>query len=270
MKGAYTGALNNRIGALKNADGGVLFLDEIGELGLEEQAMLLHAIEAKSFYPLGSDNEINSNFQLICGTNRDLSAEVATGRFRSDLLARIKCWTFELPKLKDRKDDIPPNIDKELSDWSQDNNTIINFDKDARKKYEHFAMSEAALWTANFRDLNYSIKRMCTYANANGTQINMSIVKEEINELLAAWTVKINSQVGTLLPASVGNLDEVDRVQLEYVIEVCRNSKNRAEAGRKLFSVSRLMRKSTNDSDSLVKYLAKYNLIWDDVKGCQG
>ena len=71
-KGAFTGSVKDRDGLLKTADGGVLFLDEIGELGLDEQAMLLRAIEEKSFLPLGSDTEASSSFQLICGTNRDL------------------------------------------------------------------------------------------------------------------------------------------------------------------------------------------------------
>ncbi len=70
VKGAFTGAVNHREGLLKAADGGLLFLDEIGELGLDEQAMLLRALEEKRFYPLGSDVESKSDFQLICGTNK--------------------------------------------------------------------------------------------------------------------------------------------------------------------------------------------------------
>src|SRR5205814_8295141 len=76
VKGAFTGAVTERPGMLKKADGGVLFLDEIGELGPDEQAMLLRAIEEKSFYPVGSDREARSEFQLIAGTNRDLTADV--------------------------------------------------------------------------------------------------------------------------------------------------------------------------------------------------
>ena len=93
-KGAFTGAVTERAGLLRAADGGVLFLDEIGELGADEQAMLLRALEEKRFLPLGSDKEVASDFQLIAGTNRDLEADVARGRFRDDLLARIDLWTF--------------------------------------------------------------------------------------------------------------------------------------------------------------------------------
>jgi transcriptional regulatory protein RtcR len=72
VKGAFTGALRDRPGLLRTADKGVLFLDEIGELGIDEQAMLLQALEEKAFLPFGSDREVRSDFQLIAGTNRDL------------------------------------------------------------------------------------------------------------------------------------------------------------------------------------------------------
>ena len=110
VKGAFTGAITSRAGLLKAADGGVLFLDEIGELGMDEQAMLLRAIEEKTFTPVGSDKPSRSDFQLIAGTNRDLSGEVAKGRFREDLLARINLWSFQLPGLSQRRDDIDPNL----------------------------------------------------------------------------------------------------------------------------------------------------------------
>ncbi|HTN89068.1 MAG TPA: sigma 54-interacting transcriptional regulator, partial [Sorangium sp.] len=110
-KGSFTGALKDRPGLLRKAHEGVLFLDEIGELGADEQAMLLRAIEEKAFLPVGSDREVRSEFQLLAGTNRDLSLEVAAGRFREDLLARINLWTFRLPGLRERVEDIEPNLD---------------------------------------------------------------------------------------------------------------------------------------------------------------
>jgi len=88
-KGAFTGAVADRPSLLKSTDDGVLFLDELGELGADEQAMLLRALEEKRFLPVGADREVASDFQLLAGTNRDLREAVATGRFRHDLLARI-------------------------------------------------------------------------------------------------------------------------------------------------------------------------------------
>ena len=105
VKGAFTGAHAERAGLLRGADGGMLFLDEIGELGLDEQAMLLKAIEEKRF-SFGGDRETGSDFQLICGTVRDLRQWVRDGRFREDLYARINLWSFELPGLAERREDI--------------------------------------------------------------------------------------------------------------------------------------------------------------------
>src|SRR5690606_37900127 len=102
VRGSFTGALRDRPGLLRAADRGILFLDEIGELGLDEQAMLLRALEEKRFLPVGADREASSEFQLIAGTNRDLTAAVRERTFRDDLLARINLWTFALPALRDR------------------------------------------------------------------------------------------------------------------------------------------------------------------------
>jgi transcriptional regulatory protein RtcR len=76
---------------------GMIFLDEIGELGLDEQAMLLRAFEEKHFPPMGSDREVDSDFQLICGTNQNLQKNAVRGTFRQDLLERINLWTFYFP-----------------------------------------------------------------------------------------------------------------------------------------------------------------------------
>ncbi len=111
QKGAFTGATHKRDGHLMSAHEGLLFLDEIGELGLDEQASLLRAVEEKRFFPMGSDREVSSDFQLVAGTNKDLQTEVNEGRFREDLLARINLWTFYLPPLRERPEDIEPNLD---------------------------------------------------------------------------------------------------------------------------------------------------------------
>src|SRR4028118_1679548 len=85
-----------RAAGLRAAGGGLLFLDESGELGPDEQAMLLRALEEKRFLPVGADREVASDFQLIAGTNCDLAAFVHAGDFREDLLARTHLWTFQL------------------------------------------------------------------------------------------------------------------------------------------------------------------------------
>ena len=184
-KGSYTGAIEKRTGLLAEADGGLLFLDEIGELGLEEQAMLLRAIEDKNFYPLGSDKKISSNFQLICGTNANIKRMVKEGKFRADLLARIKLWSFNLPGLRDRTDDIEPNLRFELEKASDSIEKKVRMNQDAFELYLKKATAPDALWSGNFRDLSGSVLRMSVLSN-NGN-ITVNDVNEEFSRLYQDW-----------------------------------------------------------------------------------
>ncbi len=138
-KGAFTGAVAERAGLLRSADNGMLFLDEIGELGIDEQAMILRAVEDKRFLPVGSDKEVASDFQLIAGTNRDLVVAVGDGSFREDLFARLNLWTFALPGLAQRREDIEPNLDFELERFAKAEDLRVTFNKEARQRYLAFA-----------------------------------------------------------------------------------------------------------------------------------
>jgi transcriptional regulatory protein RtcR len=262
-KGAFTGATDDRKGLLLAANGGVLFLDEIGELGLDEQAMLLRAIEDKRFLPMGSDREVKSDFQLVAGTNRDLHQRVGQGLFREDLLARIDLWTFRLPGLADRPEDVEPNLDFELERSAARTGRQVRLNREARERFLSWAVK--AEWKANFRDLDAAVTRMATLAE--GGRIDKALVDEEIARLEAAWggSTPQNSRVDAIFGKDVA-LDRFDRVQLEDVLAVCARSRSLSEAGRELFAVSRAQKSSSNDADRLRKYLARFGLTWSDVR----
>lgn len=267
-KGAYTGATSDRDGLLKRAEGGVVFLDEVGELGLDEQAMLLRAVEEKTFLPLGSDTEVTSEFQLICGTNRELPSRVAEGQFREDLLARINLWTFALPGLSERREDIEPNLAYELDQYTGRHGTRVTFNREAREQFLAFAGSPRASWRANFRDLNAAVTRMATLAPSG--RITEAVAKDEMARLTDAWTVTESSAdtdiLQTLLgPERTAALDLFDTAQLSTVLRACQSARSLSEAGRALFAQSRLRKKSSNDADRLRKYLARFDLTWDEV-----
>lgn len=305
VKGAFTGAATSRDGLLKSADGGLLFLDEIGELGIDEQAMLLTVLEEQRFYPLGSDTPISVSFQLMAGTNKDLRQAVANGEFRADLFARLNTWTFFLPSLKDRLEDLPANIDYELARLGSEQQQHYRFTSEARQRYESFAMSADATWQGNFRDLTASMIRLTTLAESK--VIRNDDVQAEIERLTHLWelpdsldgsyslgnnnqgnnanknSLSNNSPNATLNSETVEQcshnilrkyldedmlttIDPFDVVQLVYVIEVCINHKNQAAAGRYLYANSRNKLKSPNDSDRLRKYLMKFGLRFDELK----
>jgi transcriptional regulatory protein RtcR len=268
VKGAFTGALKDRSGLLRSADGGVLFLDEIGELGRDEQAMLLRALEEKTFLPLGSDRATQSDFQLIAGTNRDLMAAVREGSFREDLLCRINLWTFAMPGLRNRPEDIDPNLQFELDQHARKTGQRVTFSKEAREEFLRFALSPNATWSGNFRDLNAAVARMGTLSQ--GARISVDLVREEIHRLQEFWSdgpsPSQDSTLEGLLPADrLEQLDLFDRLQLERVLEVCRKSRSLSEAGRTLFHASRSKKTTSNDADRLRKYLARFNLDWSRV-----
>lgn len=265
-KGAFTGAMSDRPGLLRAAHKGMLFLDEIGELGADEQAMLLRAIEDKIFFPLGSDTPVKSSFQLVCGTNRDLQRDVAAGRFRGDLLARINLWTFTLPGLAQRREDIEPNVQYELDRFSLKTGRRVTFNKEALDRFLGFALDPATPWSANFRDLGGAITRMATLADAG--RINVTAVEDELVRLRTSWrTGEEESPLRDVLsPEQLDRLDLFDRIQLEGVVRVCRASPTLAEAGRKLFAVSRGNRATANDSDRLRKYLQRFGLEFQSLR----
>lgn len=267
-KGAFTGATTDRPGLLRQAHHGLLFLDEIGELGLDEQAMLLRALEEGTFLPVGSDAPTKSKFQLIAGTNRDLRADAAHGKFREDLFARINLWTFELPGLKDRREDIAPNLDFELSRFERDHGRAISLNKEARDQFLSFARNPTTPWRGNFRDLNAAVTRMATLAPKG--RIRSQEVSEELTRLQSAWQRPEDSGEDETLSealddAQLDSLDPFDRVQLAYVLKICRQSKSLSDAGRTLFAVSRQKKNNPNDSDRLRKYLAKFDLRFQDL-----
>ena len=270
VKGAFTGATSPRTGLLGEADKGVLFLDEIGELGLEEQAMLLKAIEEKSYQQEGSETSLKSDFYLIAGTNRDLAEEARKGKFRADLLARIETWHFQLPALKDRPEDLSPNIEESLGKQSEIYETRITMTTEAREKFIHFAQSAGATWDANWRDFNQAFHRMATYCQ-EGKRIGVNEVNREIKNLQSRWNNPADSDEEFPLSRKLlGNrfpeYDLIEIITLEGACKHVRSSKNRADAGRKLFQSTLEKNSKTNLSDRVIKLLENFELTWEQVQ----
>jgi transcriptional regulatory protein RtcR len=268
VHGAYTGAKKKRDGALLDANKGLLFLDEIGDLGIEAQTMLLQALEKKRFIPFGGDkkDEKESDFQLIAATNQDIYAQDQSNGFRKDLLARINLWPYELPSLRDRLEDIEPNLDYELELYKRNSGKRVRMNKEIREKFLRFATSSEAKWTGNFRDLRGMVKRMTTLAK-DGI-ITPEVLEAQINHIKAEWTRgEARSDYDAILLPLLGETklaetDLIERIQLAAVIQICQKSKSAAEAGRKLYTANR--NENPNYSDLVKKYLMRFDLHFSD------
>lgn len=139
-KGSFTGAVKRRIGRCEEADGGSLFLDEIGEMSLPLQVKLLRFLQEREFQRLGGNENIKSDVRIISATNRDLEARVREGAFREDLFYRLNVVTMSIPPLRERKDDIPLLIDFFLEKFSSENGTEKTISREARDllmKYDY-------------------------------------------------------------------------------------------------------------------------------------
>ncbi len=158
IKGAFTGATTNKIGKIELAQGGILFLDEIGNIPLDLQAKLLRVVEEKEFSPVGSLKIIKANVRIIAATNKNLEEEVKRGNFREDLYYRLNVVKLELPPLRERKEDIPL-----LASY------FLNyFNKKYKKQIKGFAPEVIKVflkyhWPGNVRELKHLIERLVIF-----------------------------------------------------------------------------------------------------------
>ena len=161
-RGAFTGAMNEKIGLLKAADKGTVFLDEIGDMPLALQVKLLRVLQEREVYPLGSNDPVSFDVRVVCATNKDLEAEAKAGRFREELLYRINVITIKLPPLRERKDDIPLLASHFLKKFERSlGRGGMRFSKGAMKLLLGYA------WPGNVRELENTIERAAILAETD-------------------------------------------------------------------------------------------------------
>jgi transcriptional regulatory protein RtcR len=173
-----------------------------------------------------------------------------------------------MPGLKNRTEDIEPNLDFELDRFAEKAGRRVTFSKEARERFLDFALSPAASWAGNFRDLNAAVARMATLAP--GGRISTQVVDEEASRLSMAWhkpeTHRDDDELSRFLGARRLELDLFDRAQLAFVIDVCKGSHSLSEAGRTLFGASRARKSISNDADRLRKYLGRFGLEFSEIQ----
>jgi two-component system, NtrC family, nitrogen regulation response regulator NtrX len=154
-KGAFTSAHKQRNGKFEQAQGGTIFLDEIGDMSLSAQSKVLRALQENLINRVGSDRDIKVDVRVLAATNKDLKKEIEGGRFREDLYHRLSVILVQVPSLKERKEDIPLLVDKFLDDIAQENGDAKKgITKEALSKLQEFP------WTGNIRELRNVVERL--------------------------------------------------------------------------------------------------------------
>ena len=164
VKGAFTGAIRDKKGKFELADGGSLFLDEIGEMPIELQAKLLRVIQERIIEPVGSESPKEIDVRLIAATNVNLKKKISQGKFREDLFYRLNVIPIEIPNLAERKDDIPVLVQEFIRRFSKDEHISITLELHNRLM-EH-------PWKGNVRELENLIERMVILRKSNQLSIS--------------------------------------------------------------------------------------------------
>jgi transcriptional regulator with GAF, ATPase, and Fis domain len=166
-KGAFTGATQRRLGRFESAEGGTIFLDEVGELPAETQISLLRVLQEREFQRVGGNESFQIDVRVVAATNRDLEAAIAEGRFREDLFYRLNVFPIEVPPLRQRKQDIPLLVEYFIDRYaSKAGKTITGINKRSLELLESYA------WPGNIRELQNVIERSVIISDSENLSVD--------------------------------------------------------------------------------------------------
>jgi len=204
-KGSFTGANEKRIGKFEQADGGSIFLDEIGELPLEAQVKLLRVLQEKEIERLGGNYTKKINVRIITATNRNLEKEVAEGRFRLDLYYRLNVFPIELPSLRDRKEDIPALVAYFIDKYGKKgSSSVTSISTDALNELQGYD------WPGNIRELEHLIERTMLLTEGD------TITKIELPNLTTATSFAQGDHF------NVKTMEEMEREHIMNILKLCK------------------------------------------------
>jgi formate hydrogenlyase transcriptional activator len=218
VKGAFTGALANRDGRFKLADGGTIFLDEVGELPPDTQLKLLRVLQEQEFEPIGSGKTVKVNVRVIAATNRDLSVAMREGKFRSDLFYRLNVLPMRVPSLRERVNDIPLLTTFFLQRFAKEFNKPLKQISD-----ETIRRLCAYPWPGNIRELQNIIERAVVLSTGNALTLAPDFNPAVTTSALVAHAASTEALSATTISAATppppcGALEDVERRHIESVL----------------------------------------------------
>lgn len=226
-KGAFTGASSRRIGRFEEAEGGTIFLDEIGELELSLQAKLLRVLQEREIERIGSNKKIKVSFRLVSSTNRDLSKEVKEGRFREDLYYRINVVEIKIPPLRDRKEDIPLMVSEFIKEFSLRENKMVTVPEDVMDILNNYH------WPGNIRQLRNTIERAVVITRKEN--ITIADLPDELVKTIETKGSD-NSFVRSALDRELRPLRDLEFEAVKEALKLCGGNKSKAA---KMLGISR-------------------------------
>ncbi|MEK6679231.1 MAG: nif-specific transcriptional activator NifA [Nitrospirota bacterium] len=217
-KGAFTGAIQPRIGRFELADKGAIFLDEIGDISLQMQVKLLRVLQERKFERLGGAKTISVNIRIIAATNRNLEKAVEAGAFREDLYYRLNVVPIFMPSLRERRDDIPLLIDYFLKRLNRENNKKIKLSPAAITKLIEYN------WPGNVRELENYIERIVIMSSKNLLQPeDISLPRTDVST-----SIKTSGMTASADSSLIKTVEEMERQKITEVLKICGGIQARA------------------------------------------
>jgi two-component system response regulator HydG len=237
MRGAFTGADRDRKGLFEEADGGTVFLDEIGELPLHLQAKLLRVVQEQEIRPLGSAKTRTVDVRILAATNRDLERAAEEGTFRKDLFYRLAVLPIRMPPLRERREDIPYLAEHFLRIYAQrEGKHVRGFEPEAIGAFERYE------WPGNVRELENEVHRLVAFC-ADGQKIDLALLSDRVRGHRVPWQGLVDE--GSPLR------EILDRVEAQVVGERLRRLGGNKTATAESLGVNR---------ETLYQKIAKYGI----------
>jgi formate hydrogenlyase transcriptional activator len=214
VKGAFTGAFERRIGRFELADGGTIFLDEVGELPLDTQVKLLRVLQEREFEPVGSNRSVRVDVRIICATNRNLEESIKAGTFRSDLYYRLNVFPLEVPPLRERRSDIEQLAKFFISRYARNlGKKITGISERTTQNLLNYS------WPGNIRELQNVMERALILSTGPILDLENDLTSVSASPVFPEEPLEVPAELADADQSPMKTLNEVEREHILAVLQ---------------------------------------------------